>query len=82
MSLEPVDITRCQAEKADGVNAFTLGGRPRMVRCTNKPTTVAHEREPGPDGLRGAMSLCGECQSALIEQLGCGHCEFEPIPLH
>lgn len=79
-TLEPVDLTRCQAEKSDGVNAFTLGGRPRMIRCSNTPTRVATEREPGPDGLRGAMSLCTECMEAMIAQMGCGHCTLEPIP--
>jgi hypothetical protein len=59
--LEPVDRTRCQAE-IHSYNAFVMGGPTRQVkRCDNKPTVIAKEAEPGPDGLRGSMSLCDSC---------------------
>lgn len=78
MALEPVDKARCQAEQKSG-NAFSLGGAVKWIRCSKPATCIATEREPGPDGECGAMSLCEECKTALIEKLGWGHCTFQPL---
>ena len=66
---DPPDLDRCQAEHSNGVNAFTLGGRHAMIRCTNKPTHVAHEG-PRTDGLEpGSMSLCAKCLVICLKQM-------------
>ncbi len=66
--LEPPDRDRCQAE-IHSYNAFVMGGPTRQVkRCDNKPTVIAKETEPGPDGLKGSMSLCDDCKPKLVEQ--------------
>ena len=68
--LIPPDHKRCQAYKPNGVNFATLGGRPKMVRCENKPAFIATENMPGADGKIGSMSLCQECADILKQQLG------------
>lgn len=84
--LVPPDAKRCQAEKP-GNGPFVMGGEignPRdgyRVRCRNKPTVIAREREPGADGQRGSMSLCPECQTVFIRQLGTDVASFRPIPV-
>lgn len=76
--LTPPDLNRCQAEMPNGANAFTCGGVPRMVRCTAKPTVIATEVNPGPDGQIGSMSLCDDCQLVMEKQMpGCA--TFESI---
>lgn len=76
--LTPPDKKQCQAEKQ--VGAFTLGGRiGERTRCTNKPTVIAKEKEPGEDGLRGSMSLCNPCKAAMIKQCGEHFATFKPI---
>jgi hypothetical protein len=77
-SLTPPDLTRCQAEKADG-SFMTLGPVSR-TRCSNAPVVVAKERKPAADGLRGSMSLCAECQKALVEQMGKHYASFRKLP--
>lgn len=67
--LEPVDEKQCQAEKPNGANAFTLGGRPGMVRCKAKPVYVLTENKPGKDGQRGKMSLCQDCMEVFDRQM-------------
>ncbi len=42
-----VDLDQCQAEKPNGHSFMTLGGRPGLVRCTNKPSVIITEDEPG-----------------------------------
>lgn len=59
--LTPPDLKQCQAEKSNGWNFMTLGGRKEMVRCTNKPTTIVRELKPGKDGRKGSMTLCTDC---------------------
>ncbi len=77
--LIPPDLGQCQAEKPNGHNFMTLGGRPGLVRCTNKPVTIATEKNPGTDGQFGSMSLCNECWMKMIEQLGDNFATFKPI---
>jgi len=67
--LTPPDLTRCQAEKPNDESFMTIGGGPKRVRCTVKPTVIATEKMPGPDGLRGSMSLCSACAVKLEEQM-------------
>ena len=74
--LTPADKTQCQAEKSNGVNFMTLGGRREMVRCTNKPVVIAVEDEPGEDGERGSMSLCSECLTVFTKQMPKGFATF------
>lgn len=82
--LTPPDVSRCQAEKP-GNGPFTIGGeignpkRGYRVRCTSKPVVIAKEAEPGSDGRRGSMSLCAECQTAMIKQCGKGFATFTTI---
>jgi hypothetical protein len=77
--LIPVDKERCQAEKPNGVTAFTLGGVPRMIRCNNKPIVIATEKEIGNDGLKGSMSLCVDCLNIALEQLPKGFFDVSEI---
>ena len=65
----PIDKERCQAEKPNGANAFTLGGVPKMIRCKNKPTVIATETKAGSDGLKGSMTMCDDCLKVAEEQL-------------
>lgn len=73
--LTPPDKERCQAD-VPGNGPFTLGGKignPKngyRVRCENKPSVIVSERVPGPDGLRGSMSLCQGCHAELLKQHG------------
>lgn len=76
-NLIPPDLDRCQAEKLDG-SFMTLGPR-SMVRCKNKPTYIATENKPGPDGKRGSMSLCGHCSKMFKEKMGENFAAFTPI---
>lgn len=69
----PVDMKRCQAESR---SFMTLG--PGYVRCSNAPTHVATESEPGPDGKKGSMSLCEACKGVMEKQMP-GHALFVKI---
>jgi len=66
--LTPPDRDRCQAEKPNGNTFMTLGGRPGLVRCENKPVVIIHETEPDRNGLLGSMSLCQGCLKVFNEQ--------------
>jgi hypothetical protein len=77
--LTPLDYEQCQAEKPTGHSFMTLGNGPKMIRCTEKPTHVATERDVGEDGQRGAMTLCDACMNRMIDQLGCGYAEIRKI---
>ena len=79
MSLTPPDLKRCQAEKPNGVNAFSHGGRPGLVRCSTRPTVVATEVKPGEDGQVGSMSLCADCLEVFQKQMGPGFATFSVI---
>jgi hypothetical protein len=76
--MEPVDLKRCQAEKSNGVNAFTLGGKREMVRCKAKPKFVATEAKEDAKGIKGKMSLCAGCKAILIKLAGADYATFEP----
>lgn len=75
--LTPPDVKRCQAEKADG-SFMTLGPVSRE-RCKNAPVVIATERKAGPDGQKGSMSLCAECQQVMLKRLGKGYATFKKI---
>lgn len=47
---------------------MTLGPR-KYYRCTNKPSYIARENEPGPDGQYGSMSLCRECRMIMVKKI-------------
>ena len=67
--LTPTDKSQCQAEIPNGAGPFTLGGVPRLIRCTNKPTVILTEKESQADGLVGSMSLCTDCFDVFNEQM-------------
>lgn len=75
--LVPPDLERCQAEFQEG-SFMTFGPRPR-VRCPCKPTFIAKENKPGPDGKRGSMSLCYNCVKVFEKNMGEGHSTLTPI---
>lgn len=77
--LTPPDLKRCQAERSNGVNFMTLGGRREMIRCMAAPVVIVKELQPGADGQHGSMSLCGECWRVAIQQLGWHTFSAEPI---
>jgi len=62
VKLIPPDKKRCQAEKRH-VTFMSLGGGNCMhlVRCNNKPSWIITEKDPGPDGQHGSMSVCDAC---------------------
>lgn len=80
--LIPPDYKQCQAEIPNGVNFMTLGGRPKMIRCKNKPAFIATENEPGADGKIGSMSLCTDCTDTLKRQCGDDFATLTPINTH
>jgi hypothetical protein len=69
--LTPPDLSRCQADVPNGHSFMTLGGRPGLERCTNATAVVVEEREPGSDGQRGSMGLCGRCLGVAQGGPGC-----------
>jgi len=48
---------------------MTLGGRPGLVRCENKPTLIVTEGKAGSDGLKGSMSFCPDCFVVFQKQI-------------
>ena len=80
--LTPPDYDRCQAEIRQGHGAFMLGPAPRYERCKNKPTTIARETRPGPDGQTGAMSLCDTCLVPFRKLMPEGAATEHPIQHH
>ncbi len=79
MKLIPPDLEQCQAEKPNGVTPFGFGGRPELIRCTNKPLFLVTEKEPGDDGLKGSMSLCAHCLAVFSKQMPDKHVEINHI---
>lgn len=77
--LEPVDKTRCQAEMIITPNFMQLGGVRRVERCTKAPVVIATEKAAGPDGLRGAMSLCAKCLIEFQRKRGADFASYEAI---
>lgn len=77
--LTPPDFLRCQAEITRYV-PFVMGGSTKQTeRCSNKPTVVIHDAQPGEDGRVGSMSLCYSCLLVARKQLGQAITEY-PIP--
>ena len=68
--LEPIDVSQCQAEIVEPQQAFRIGHVGSRTRCTNKPTFISTENIPGPDGCRGAMSVCPNFLKELLKQFG------------
>lgn len=68
-ALTPPDLERCQADVPNGYTFMTLGGRPGLERCKNKPTVIVSETKPGKDGQKGSMSLCDGCLAVLRKQM-------------
>ena len=51
-------------------NFMTLGGQRKERRCENKPAYIVKELKPGPDGRKGSMSVCMECEPACTRMMG------------
>ena len=67
--LEPADPERCQCDITPPYNPFQLGAqRKPPQRCTNKPIYIATEKQPGPDGATGSMSICVDCYPHLTNK--------------
>ncbi len=77
--LTPPDKARCQAEVPNGHSFMTLGGSPGRVRCSNVPTLIAKENQPGKDGRKGSMSLCESCAKVFVQELGPSFATLTPI---
>ena len=77
--LDPPDHDQCQAEIPNGATFLTMGGRPELIRCTNKPAVIATEVKPGKDGQVGSMSLCTSCHLVFLQQMPAGYATFEEI---
>lgn len=68
MALIPLDLKQCQTE-ITFYRPFVMGGPTLQVeRCKERPAFIATEKTAGPDGLKGAMSLCPECKDRLVKQ--------------
>jgi hypothetical protein len=66
--LTPPDLAQCQCDITE-YHPFVMGGPVRQThRCTNVAQWLATETEPGPDGLKGSMSVCDRCAQELIKQ--------------
>lgn len=74
--IEPVDRKRCQAEVIEG-NFMSFGGK-RRIRCSNTPSVIAREVNPGKDGYHGCMSLCPSCLE-LSRKIYGDTVEYDPI---
>lgn len=66
--LIPPDPERCQAcPNVARHSPFSLGPRPVPKRCQAKPVWLAVEKQPGPDGNIGSMTLCQSCCELMLE---------------
>lgn len=79
VKLIPVDYQRCQTLVPSGNTFITFGGTTGLVPCENAARYVATERVPGPEGLRGAMSVCERCKAYLIGIKGADYATFVKI---
>ena len=79
VELTPPDLEQCQCEKPNGCTAFTLGGKPGLIRCDNEPFVILVEKEVGADGLKGSMSLCQECLTVFNLKMPDKAVEVQPI---
>lgn len=82
--LTPADPERCQARVPTG-GPFVIGGPSGdpldgyRVRCTNTPVVIVTETQPGKDGRRGSMSLCGRCRGVFEKDMPQGFATFGRI---
>lgn len=67
--LTPPDRKRCQTVITPRHSFMMLGPPPKSERCTNPPAFLATERQPGPDGQRGSMSVCEHCRDVMRKQM-------------
>lgn len=51
-----------------------------MVRCKSHAKWVATENTPDAQGIAGAMSLCSDCRSVMIKQLGADFATITALP--
>ena len=66
--LIPPDFSRCQAyPNVARHSPFSLGPRPKPIRCDEAPVWLAVETKPGSDGLHGSMTLCHACCELMME---------------
>ena len=77
VTLIPVDLVQCQAEKQHGT--FMSFGPVKFVRCKRKAVFVATENKPAADGAIGSMSLCEECAEVAKAQFGKDYMTMAPI---
>lgn len=67
-TLTPPDFNRCQAfPNAANHNPFSLGPRPRPIRCDAAPVWLAVEKIAGADGLHGSMTVCQQCCELMMQ---------------
>lgn len=66
-NLGPADVDPTTGEKSGGSRHVD-----RHWRCNKRPVCIVQETRPGTDGLRGSMSLCGDCFVQACIQLGGG----------
>lgn len=78
--LEPADRTACQCDRPRG-GAFKFGDPPRVERCGDKPCVIVHEKNAGPEGKCGSMSLCAHCFGIFQERFDVNNYRIEPINL-
>lgn len=77
--LETVNHDACQADIKGPYNPFQLGAPPPRFRpCGKKPTWYARETKAGPDGRKGAMSLCDDCKVECEKRFD-GSVTFKPL---
>lgn len=80
-SLEPPDLTRCQANpNMLRWTPFTLGPMPTPKRCPAAPSVVIVENKTkNPDGKVGSMSLCAGCLDLYKLNFGAGYAKVHKI---
>ncbi len=47
---------------------MSMGGVPKRVRCTNKPTMLLTETTPDEHNRVGSMTVCDECFAIFQKQ--------------
>ncbi len=81
--LIPPDRRKCQAESVQYRVLNTPNPTYLLARCGAVPRWIATEKEPGEDGRRGSMSLCGACRQMVLTRAAAGEIPlplFEKIP--
>jgi len=76
--LEPVDVSRCQAERSEG--SFMIFGPRKKTRCNKIPVYIVTENIPRDStGVRGCMSLCETCVGIMKATLGEDYASLQHI---